>query len=296
MTTVLITGGSGWIGSTIYQALKDQYWCHRCYWSHAPENPGPTDHYADIADERAVLSLVSAIKPTLIIHAAGKASADACQQQPDLAFRINTAGTITVAKAAQRINAKLVFTSTDHVFENPGTMRREDEPPWAQTVYGRSKIEAEQAITALDPSALILRLALCYGALRGTPLGFTGYLVDRLARRQPVTVFTDQYRTPLYTGDLAKGMLELLKHNASGIYHFAGPDRLSRQEYSEILCTVFGFDRTLLVPASVRDGNPLIARPTDCSLATAKMYAETGFTFTGVGAGLAALRRELQHD
>jgi dTDP-4-dehydrorhamnose reductase len=146
-----------------------------------------------------------------------------------------------------------VHLSTDVVFDGEkGAPYVEEDEPTPLTDYGRAKADAERAVLAEHPGALVVRTSLIYGGARPGPQ-------ELLAADPDASFFTDEVRCPIQVGDLADALIELAATDLSGVLHVAGPDRLSRHEFAELLA-----GRSVRAASTADAG---VVRPRDCSLA-----------------------------
>jgi dTDP-4-dehydrorhamnose reductase len=162
---------------------------------------------------------VLAARPDVVVHTAYRMG-DA---------ETNVRGAHNVALAAHRAGARLIHLSTDLVFDGEhGAPYSEEDEPRPVMEYGQQKLEAEQLVRRVHPQALIVRTSL----LTGPPDGAQ----EALARRDDVTFFTDEIRSPLPVRDLAAGLLELAdRDDVTGVLHVAGPEAVSRAELARRL-------------------------------------------------------------
>jgi dTDP-4-dehydrorhamnose reductase len=145
-----------------------------------------------------------------------------------------------LARAAQQIGAHLTFLSTDCVFDGTRAPYTEDVPPAPTSPYGTAKAEAEQIVVSECPHSLIVRTSLIYGF---TPANRqVGWIADKLAAGETVTLFTDELRHPIWANNLAEALIEIATRRTLGILHIAGPEALSRYEYGLRLLHAAGID------------------------------------------------------
>jgi dTDP-4-dehydrorhamnose reductase len=167
----------------------------------------------DVRDEDAVMRCFLKHGPDVVVHTAYVMGDEATIVR----------GSANVALAAHRVGARLLHLSTDLVFDGEhGAPYSEDDEPRPVMTYGQHKLEAEQLVRRLHPRALIVRTSL----LTGPPAGQQ----EALARRDDVTFYEDEIRSPVRVGDLAAALLELAATDVSGVLHVAGPEALSRAE------------------------------------------------------------------
>jgi dTDP-4-dehydrorhamnose reductase len=191
-------------------------------------------------------------------------------ERPDTVFfcaydKINPAVTVDAAVAAARAavgqGAGFVLFSSDMVFDGRtgGGGYTEQSPLAPLTSYGAMKAEAEALVQAEHSAALIVRTSLLVGE-SGSFLR-PAFECDALARGQPVTLYRDEWRSPTHVDDLVRASWELASLDVAGVFHVAGPERLSRVELGRILCALFRFD-----PALLREADRPPSRPRDTSL------------------------------
>jgi dTDP-4-dehydrorhamnose reductase len=223
--TLLVTGGSGYLGSELLRRT---------------DAVGVSSAEVDVRDADAVGALFERLRPRAVIHTA--------YRRDDRATTFD--GAVNVAAAAA--GARLVHLSTDVVFDGEkGAPYVEEDEPAPLTDYGRAKADAERAVLAEHPGALVVRTSLIYGGLRPGPQ-------ERLAADPDASFFTDEVRCPIQVGDLADALIELAATDLSGVLHVAGADRLSRHEFAELLTG------RAVRAASAADAGEV--RPRDCSL------------------------------
>lgn len=172
---------------------------------------------ADIREPQQVNEIVQKARPEWIVLSAAYTNVDDCESHPDLAFAVNRDGAVNVAKAAKRIGAKLVFISSDYVFDGKKTSPYEtDDPRNPQSVYGRSKAEAEAQLLNVLPECCIARTSWLFGT--GGKC-FPDTILKLSASRSTLDVVNDQRGCPTYSVDLARTIIKLCRNNASGIVH-----------------------------------------------------------------------------
>lgn len=247
----------------------------------------------DLRREGSASALVRRLRPAAVIHAAALVDIDLCESEPALAMRINAGGTREIAEAAAETGARLIYFSTDMVFDGERGMYAEEDEPNPINHYGRTKLAGERHVMERCPGGVVARLALVYGTGNKAHGSFLSWTLDRLEKGRPVNLFTDQYRTPTYVGDICRAVEIILERNdIAGLYHFAGPERLNRHEFGLRLAELFGFDRALLVPSRMSDLKELMPRPKDNSMLNRKAEKALGIRFMGVTDGLRAVAAE----
>jgi len=231
---VTIFGASGLLGKAL---LRE--------WKGPDEVSGLSSHDADLRDPAQVNAAVERTKPNWIVLAAAYTDVDGCESNPERAFSVNRDGAVHVAQAAARTGARLIFLSSDYVFDGVKTSPYETgDARNPQSVYGRSKAEAELRLIEIIPQCCIVRTSWLFGT-GGKCFPDT---ILRLAATRPVLdVVNDQRGCPTYATDLARAIMELCRKNASGIVHATNSGD----------CTWFEFARAIVAQA----GLPTEVRP-----------------------------------
>jgi dTDP-4-dehydrorhamnose reductase len=290
---LLITGVSGFLGRHLALHLKDQHLVVGTYREHAGEINGCETWPLDITDGAQVVTLCRQWRPTTIVHTAAQADVERCERHPEMASHVNVQGTANVARAAADVGARLIYISTDQVYD--GTQGHYDETgtPQPLIVYGRTKLEGEQQAAAICSHVVILRLALMYGWGNPTRATFIDWLLTRLQAGQEVPLFVDQYRTPLYVRQAAEVIGRLIDTpGIQGVLNLGGGERLDRYTFGRKFCEVFDLPRHLLKPVEMATLAAGIARPRDCAMNSAKISALLQIKPLTVEEGLRAMRRD----
>ncbi len=221
----------------------------------------------DLTDERGVAAALGDANPDLLIHAAAMSSAEAVHRDRDRGWAVNVAGTQLLADWAARHDRRVVFTSTDLVFDGSKSWNREDDPAEPILDYGRTKRAAEPFVLAI-PRGLVSRISLLYGPTRSAREGFFDRAIAALRQGQPRTFFSDELRTPIDYRTASQILIRLALSELTGIIHVGGCERLSRFELMRRAAIALGIDPVLISPnrrADVRLAEP---RPADTSLDT----------------------------
>lgn len=236
MARILITGGSSYLGQHLVPlALRD----HESSYTYFTHNPLDTPHAfrLDIRDGLMVHELVEQLRPEVIIHTAGS------NRAPDMA-NVILKGTQHISDAAEKAGARLIHISTDVVFDGKNAPYSEDDQPTPIHDYGRAKAKAE-LIAGKHPDHVIVRTSLIYG-LQIMDRG-TAWVVEALRKNQPVTLFTDQRRNPVWAQTLSLACLELATGPYQGILNVAGEQILTRADFGLRLLDWWGIgDRASL--------------------------------------------------
>src|SRR5271156_6551332 len=202
---VTIFGASGLLGKALTRE-----------WS-GDEVTGLSSRDADVRDPNRVQQTVQQTRPDWIVLSAAYTDVDGCESKPELAFAVNRDGAVNVAAAAKRVGARLVFLSSDYVFDGKKTTPYETgDARNPQSVYGRTKAEAEVRLLELMPDCCVARTSWLFGV--GGKC-FPDTILKLAASRPALDVVNDQRGGPTYSVDLARAIVQLCRKAATGIVH-----------------------------------------------------------------------------
>ncbi len=263
---VLLTGASGQLGSYVLRELV-RTGIEVAAWSGSRSESllGMRLQPVDLALPDGVVAAYQEVRPTHIIHTAAIAGVADCYRNPERAAQVNVRGTGLLVELAVKHRARLLFVSTDMVFDGEKAYYREGDPVTPLSVYGRTKAEAEiAAMTA--PDTVVARVSLLLGPnLNGRPAFFEQQLAA-LREGKRLTLFEDEWRTPLSLLAAAPALIALLQSDYQGLIHLGGPERLSRLDMGRRLARFLRKDDSVF-PASLRGAVPSPEpRPKDVSL------------------------------
>jgi dTDP-4-dehydrorhamnose reductase len=219
---VLITGGKGQLGRELQRTLRLQ--------SDRPEFLALDLPELDVTDADAVERAIGQARPDLVIHAAALTDTSLCEEDPDLATRVNGQGALHVAEACRRVDAAMVYVSTNEVFD--GARREpygESDEPRPVNAYGRSKLEGERLVQGTLPRHYVVRTAWLY-AEGGS--NFPAKVLRLAEGRRELSMVTDEVATPTWARDLAPAIIRLAAQPAYGTYHLTNAGYCSRYEWA----------------------------------------------------------------
>jgi len=268
-----ITGASGLFGHILAEALVA---VNRSVTAVRMDHPvniaGVKEAVADITDEKAISRLIAEDGADIVVHAAGLTSVDECQRNPQLAHRVHVDGTRNVARAAAGAGARLVYISTDHLWDGTQSLVDEETPPYPINVYAETKLAGEEIALQADDTTLSIRTNF-FGRGRPWRRSFSDWILDQLNEGTPLNMFTDVFFTPIALDYLTKHLIALVDKGSTGILHVAGGERLSKYDFAVKLATAAGYDADAIRRASLGTVGLLAPRPHDMSLATGRAAA-----------------------
>jgi dTDP-4-dehydrorhamnose reductase len=230
----------------------------------------------DIREEKNTLFKIEKLRPDIVINLAAYTDVDGCESDEEKAFAINAEGAKHAALAALKCRAKMVYLSTDYVFDgNKREPYLETDAPHPLNVYGRSKLKGEQYVQELLESALIIRTQWLYGKYGKN---FVSSILRRASERRVLSIVNDQIGSPTYTLDLAKAIVVLIEYDARGVYHVANSDLCTWYTFGQAILKLWGMNKVRVIPISSKElGRPAI-RPSYSVLNCQKLKKETGLT------------------
>jgi dTDP-4-dehydrorhamnose reductase len=239
---VTIFGASGLLGKYLLGEWKND------------DVMGLNSKDVDIRDLQQVRRIVKNLRPEWIVLAAAYTDVDGCETNPDLAFQTNCAGAINVATMAYEYGSRLLFLSTDYVFDGAKSTPYEiNDSRNPRTVYGRSKAEAEVAITGILPASCIVRTSWIFGT--GGKC-FPDTILKLAATRTEIDVVDDQRGCPTYARDLAKSIIELCRQGASGTVHATNVGDCTWFQFASEIIRVSGLETVVRPTTSDKFSRP----------------------------------------
>lgn len=235
---ILITGADGYIGSHLVEYFQKKNLEVHGLVLDALEREN--FHQADITSSEAVLDIIAKVNPNIVIHSAGLSSLAQCEKDKETAEKINVQGTKNIVDSIKQVNTetKLVFFSSDYVFEGTSGNYKENDERSPKTVYGQNKKDAEDYVQSNVKNYIICRTANVYG--KGG--NFFKFLTETLQEDKEVEVFDDVFYTPTYIDYLIDSLDQLMEKDYMGVMHIVGPERVSRYQFALKMAEAMGKD------------------------------------------------------
>ena len=197
------------------------------------ENKGVDVQDFDLTDGAAVMAAVQAYMPDAIIHCAAYTNVEKAESVPEVCADVNGMGTLNMVRAALAVNAKLMYISTDYVFEGTGDTPYEvNAPHRPQSVYGLTKDQGEEAVTSLMQRYFIVRISWVFG-VHGN--NFVRTMLRLGSERKELNVVDDQIGSPTYTADLAVLLCSMIRTDKYGAYHATNEGYCSWAEFAQAI-------------------------------------------------------------
>lgn len=244
---VLITGSNGMLGHDLIDVLDGKH-----------ELIKTTSKSLDITDKDKVKEYIVNENPDIVINSAAYTDVDGCETSEEMAYKVNGEGVKNLALACKVVDCPLVHISTDYVFNG------ENNKPWMEddevgpiSIYGKSKLQGEEAIESILDKFFIIRTSWLYGVNGGN---FPKTMLELAKTHDTLTVVTDEIGTPTYTLDLAQAIAELIETEYYGIYHITNSDYCSWFDFAKYIFEVKDIDVNV-VPVTAEEFARPASRP-----------------------------------
>jgi len=288
MEKLIITGASGLLGSKIVKLTKKNY---RAIPLHNTRPLYPNSLKLNITERKQLLDLFSKLKPDITIHTAAETNVDRCETQKKLAWKINVEGTRNVAEACSKTSAKMVYISTDYVFDGKKGLYTEEDTPNPINHYGITKLEGENQVKKLCKNHIILRTSVLYG-WHPWKQNFATWVINMLKQEKGLSIVEDHFNTPTLADNLAKIILEAISKDLQGLYHASGSQRISRYEFAQQIAKAFNLNQNLIKPVKMSQLTAWVAkRPKDSSLNTSKIQKQLKTELLNISQGLNKMKK-----
>ena len=290
---IFITGANGLLGQNLIKKLVENNE-HNTIASgrgearvNIPEGKKYLYVPLDITNGIDVLDKITLHKPDVIIHTAAITQIDDCEADKIGSWNTNVTATRFLISAAADVNARLIYISTDFVFDGLNGPYIETDLPAPINYYGSTKVAAEKSVIDSNLNWCIIRTVLVYGnILTGNRSNIISWVQQNLKEGKKISVVTDQWRTPTYVNDLVDGILLALDKNASGIYHISGAEMLTPYEIATATAKYLGLDETLIEKVDAASFSQVAKRPAKTGFIIDKATKELGFQPLSFTAGL----------
>ena len=284
MMKIAITGANGLLGQHLVQLLLNEGYSVVATGrgpdrsSFAFNSKGYRYYELDIVDHKRMNELWQSEKPEVLVHAAAVTQVDECELNQEQCQWVNVQGTVSATKAAEKYCRHIIFVSTDFVFDGVDGSYSEEAELKPLSFYGKTKQEGERLVSHAKIPWAIVRTCLVYGnALSGSRANIISWVKESLENNKPIRVVSDQYRTPTYVEDLAKGILLIIQKKATGIYHISGNEILTPYEIALQTAHFLGLNNKLIEEVNASVFTQLAKRPPKTGFNIGKARKELGY-------------------
>ncbi|PXV63071.1 dTDP-4-dehydrorhamnose reductase [Halanaerobium congolense] len=256
---VLVTGADGQLGYDVVKKLKELN----------IEHIGVDKEDFDLTNEKETKEFILDYQPDAIVHCAAYTDVDQAEKEKELCYKVNVEGTKYVAEAVKELDAKMLYISTDYVFDGQGEEPFEvtDEPN-PINYYGETKYQGEQEVQKLLNKYFIVRTSWVFGEHGDN---FVKTMLKLGKERDEISVVADQYGSPTYTGDLAELIIEMIKTDRYGIYHATNEGFCSWYEFAKEIFEIADVN-VKVKPVSSDEFDTKAKRPINSKLSKKELY------------------------
>ncbi len=241
---ILGTGLNGLVGSRIIELLQDKY-----NFENLSRSTG-----VDITNQEQVTKKITGSKAPIVLHVAAKTDVDGCEKDKTAgkngeAWMVNVDATSYIAKACAQAGKKLIYMSTDFVFDGENTPEKgytEEDDPYPVDWYAETKYRGEEAVQESGVSNIIIRIDYPYRVEFDKKKDWVRAIIGRFQAKQKVLGVVDNIMTPTFIDDIASALDILIQKNAEGIYHVVGSESLSPYDAAMMIAQELGYDQKLV--------------------------------------------------
>jgi dTDP-4-dehydrorhamnose reductase len=271
MRRILVIGAKGMLGTDLSKVLYSTFRTNK----HSEWEVLEWDiDDIDIREEKTTVTKIESFHPEIVINVAGYTDVDGCESNEEKAFAANAEGMKHVALGASKCRAKVVYLSTDYIFD--GKKKEpylEDDSANPLNVYGRSKWKGEQYVQELVEDALIIRTQWLYGRYGKN---FVTSILGQAREKKVLSIVNDQIGSPTYSVDLSEAISVLLKYDARGVFHVANSDLCTWYTFGQAILKLSGMERVKVIPISSKELDRPAPRPPYSVLNCQKLKQVTG--------------------
>ena len=301
MKTVLVTGSNGLLGQKITEKILKEGGVNLIATSKGenryPVKAGYVYADMDILDPVKVRTVVEQYRPDAIIHTAAMTNVDTCEDQKELAYRLNVNAVETLVLLAEEYDIQLVHLSTDFIFDGENGPYDELAKPNPLSYYGQTKLEAEELLIKSKAKWVILRTIIVFGVINdGSRSNIVLWAKGALEKGNTINVVNDQWRMPTLAEDLADICLLAVEYNAQGIYNASGKDMMSIAELVARVADFWNLDKSLITEISAETLNQTAKRPKRTGFILDKSMTELKYQPHSFEEGLAILAQQIKNN
>ncbi len=291
MEKLLIVGGSGLLGGHLINHAKNELEVMATYKGHPFKVEGCKTIYMDITDGDQTNKTIIKEGPDLVILTAAQRNVDYCEKNQEEVYKINVEGARNVGLACKELGIKLIYLSTDLVFDGAKDLYAEDDETNPINYYGRTKLDGEKEVQKACHDFAIARVSVLYDwNLFDHTFNFVSWVYNNLKQGKQLKLFTDQYRNATYIKSACKALLAIHEKDEKGTFHVAGKNCVNRYYIGKKVAEIFDLDEELITTTISDQSDWLAKRPKKCCLSVHKMEKRLGIKSMSIEEGLSAMK------
>jgi len=265
MKKVLITGGTGLLGANLLLDFQNKFSLSSIQLEGRVNFPVEKQASLNLCNKEKTKQFVKELKPDAIVHTAALVNIDYCESHRDEAFKVNAEATANIAEAAEEAGAKMIFVSTDSVFNGKTGNYREEGSTNPANVYAESKLEGEKLALEKNSNCVVARTSI-YGWNAQAKQSLSEWMYNGLKEGKEIKFFEDVFFSPILVNNFGRAIAEIIENEFTGVLNVAGSQRISKLEFGRTLADVFGFGKEKIVASSILGSELAAKRPLDASL------------------------------
>jgi dTDP-4-dehydrorhamnose reductase len=282
---IAITGSSGLLGQYLCHYFSNEYNVTALSYSSIPDAAVKSSVQLDLTHLESTKRYFSEYQPDILIHAAGLASVDACEEMPLLAHELNTKMTANIVQCLNPAKTRMIHISTDHLFSGESSFYDETSRANPINAYAQTKYLAEASVSSFENSVVIR--TNFYGGRTSQKKSFSNWVYDELKAGNTINLFNDVFFTPISVCSLAENLELLMNSKLCGIYNVVGTERITKFTFAHLLANFFQLNSELIIQSKISEASLKAPRPHDMSLSIEKIKRDLPeFTRESVSMGL----------
>ncbi|MFX1363456.1 MAG: SDR family oxidoreductase [Promethearchaeota archaeon] len=280
MNKILIVGASGLTGFKLAYLAKTENLVSCTYNNRPIEIENCKMYKLDKTNTEKTLTVLKKVNPDVVIDCSALHNVDYCEKNEAESKKVNVDGTKFIAEVCKKINAKLIFLSTDYVYDGIKQSYTEESNPNPLNIYGKHKLEAEKEIIKTGIDYAIARTSLVFGwnpnelkglvSSSGKTMNFVIWVLNKLRNGESLKIVSDQYSTPTLADNLAEFLLSLADSNTTGVFHTVGKECISRYNFTVKIAEIFNINQELITSVTSEMFKQIAKRPMNCCLDSSK--------------------------
>jgi dTDP-4-dehydrorhamnose reductase len=299
---ILITGSNGLLGQKLIDLLHQHPEVELIATSRGENKladiyPQVSFVPLDVTDRQQVMEVVSAYRPSHLVHTAAMTNVDECEAKREECWRLNVDAVRYLVQAAEENNVRLIHLSTDFVFDGENGPYSEEDAPNPVSFYGESKLAAEELVKQSSARWSIARTMLVYGIVHDYGRSnIVLWVKKNLEEGKDIKVVDDQYRCPTLAEDLAKGCWLIANQNAEGIFHISGKEVLTPFQMAHKVADYFGLDKSYIHWADSSTFTQPARRPPRTGFIIEKAETQLGYHPVSFEEGIGVVARQTRQE
>ena len=280
---ILVLGGSSLIGNFFIHNSTDHE-IITTFNKNKINTPNMISKKINLPDDWDKLQkLILEKKPDVILNTMGFSNSDFCETNLEKVYALHVQVTEKITTLCSKINSKIIFLSTDYVFDGQKGNYVETDETNPINYYGHTKNLAEK-ITLKNKNNLVLRTAMIYGS--SPKVRFLRYVIENLSNNQEINTYDDIFNSATNLSELTNGISKAIEFNANGIYHMVGSNCVSRFDFATAVAKVFNFNEELIKPVSINSAKLKAERPVNACLNNSKAEKAFDIKFSSINEGI----------